>query len=511
MTQTVQREAISYGRFSTTKQETGDSVKRQEQAYRDVLRDCPFLTESSRYGFGKLFDHGVSSFHGKNVSGGHLGQLLILIRQKIIVAPAVLVIEQWSRFSRGFPDLAIGHISEIVRTHGIDIIINTPREHITAENFEDKITMITMLLQLARSESKFKSKMVRGANERKLTSGKPIRGKCPSWLRWEDGKYVFNDDAPLLKKACELSIAGYGGEAIRRQLGIVGSKWSNLPQIFASKALIGEFQPLARIGKTTEAIRHNYYPSLLTEVEFYSLQEAVKKRATVKVGASGRSPAVVNLFPNLIYSAHDGSPLWIRNQWDGERFLLSKKQHQENASNKRTVRYSFVEETILMAFTDIDETDLYPAEANRLAEQITTLKGKIGRQQENITVWTSEALAGACGLSKLISQAWEQMEALQSELDACQRERTKDIPNALGTVKDIVGYLAGLEGDELLDARVRLRKLLPQLVQRIEVEISGYRSASFRCVLSNGRILDVDGSGSKWGTVVVGEEFAAVG
>jgi hypothetical protein len=149
-----------------------------------------------------------------------------------------------------------------------------------------------------------------------------------------------------------------------------------------SRALIGEFQPLKRIGKTTEPVRSNYYPALLTEGQFYALQAAMDAR-TKKGGKRGKTQT--NLFADLLFSAVDGSPLWIRNHRDGERYLVSKSQYQgKPGADSGRIAYKFVEDAILLAFSDLDESDLYPAEANQAADAILTLKGKIAGKKEAI-------------------------------------------------------------------------------------------------------------------------------
>jgi hypothetical protein len=543
------REAISYGRFSTGKQSDGDSEPRQERAYREVLASEKSLVESERFKFGNLFDRGLSGFKGKHLEEGHLGQLLALIRSGEIKAPSVIVIEQWSRFSRMAPDLAVRLLSEIVRS-GVDIVVHNPRLWVTPAVLESWEWMgICAALKMAHGESKAKSDMILEAFATRRASGKRMKGNETSWLDWNEEKqgYVFNDDAPLLLRAVELSIAGNGQDAIRRTLGITGSKWSSLvSDIFTNRALVGEFQPMARSGNTTYLPIPDYYPSLLTEDKWSALQDSIDSRrseivkANLKAKKEGKAPlkaerkaplnkrgkykaggkargssSVTNLFPNILFSAHDGSPLWIRGNDKWGRHLISKKEHQENNPSKRRIALPFVEESILLAFTDLDEADLFPQEANNLAEQIGALKGKIARLTEKIDRWKEAALddSESGDFSDMVRAGSKQRSELAGQMDALLRERSKDVPDALRKAKDIIGYLANLTGDKLQDARVRLRRLLPQLIKRIDVHISGYRSASFRCTLEGGFIMEVDG-GANWtgewgakGTVVVGERL----
>ena len=68
-------EAISYGRFSSEKQEKGDSIERQKRAFNGVLaRYSERLFPSSRFTF---FDPGLSGFHSANLkNGGDLARFL---------------------------------------------------------------------------------------------------------------------------------------------------------------------------------------------------------------------------------------------------------------------------------------------------------------------------------------------------------------------------------------------------------------------------------------------------
>ncbi len=84
-TQTTIRDAISYGRFSSKgKQEEGDSMRRQKEAYERVCdRYKDRCRPSERYGFGAIFGRGESGYHGRHLGkGGSLAKFLDLIRSK---------------------------------------------------------------------------------------------------------------------------------------------------------------------------------------------------------------------------------------------------------------------------------------------------------------------------------------------------------------------------------------------------------------------------------------------
>src|SRR5262245_23910422 len=138
----MKREAISFGRFSSRPQEKGDSVRRQEEAYRRVCEQFKDRCEpSARFGFGAFFGFGESGFHGRHLKkGGSLRALLDKMDSgEIDPSKVCLVVEAFDRLSRIEPDLAMRLLSDIVRRGCPVVVANNSmwieRESMGSANF----------------------------------------------------------------------------------------------------------------------------------------------------------------------------------------------------------------------------------------------------------------------------------------------------------------------------------------------------------------------------------------
>lgn len=123
-------EAIPFSRCSTVRQKKGDTFDRQEVGCRNVVAryaESKGVFLSTRFTYGKFRQAG-SAYKGKLLAkGGALCLFLELVRNGEIGrdVPAVLVIAEWSRFSRIAPIDALDVLKEIVRA-GVSIAVYSP-------------------------------------------------------------------------------------------------------------------------------------------------------------------------------------------------------------------------------------------------------------------------------------------------------------------------------------------------------------------------------------------------
>ena len=170
----MQKQAISYARFSSTKQKDGDSENRQADLYAQFCREH-HLTPTTA-----MIDRGYSGFHGVHRSKGHFGRFLIAVKAGEIAKGTVLVVESWDRFSRERIDVSFATVCEILRS-GIEIGVCDLFEIFSDKDVgSSKINMIFNDLQRSWRESKRKSDMgIRNQAKRRET-GKKINGSVKS-------------------------------------------------------------------------------------------------------------------------------------------------------------------------------------------------------------------------------------------------------------------------------------------------------------------------------------------
>jgi DNA-binding CsgD family transcriptional regulator len=136
---------------------------------------------------------------------------------------------------------------------------------------------------------------------------------CPAWLGLSEDRasFVFIPDrAKIVQRIFELSIAGFGGYTIAKQLNAKGvpafgpaPKWdqSTIHNMLRNRATIGEYQPGKYRKKNLEPIDQspiqNYYPPVIEESVFEAAQKARQQNLASGRGRKGR--LITNVFEDL--------------------------------------------------------------------------------------------------------------------------------------------------------------------------------------------------------------------
>jgi DNA invertase Pin-like site-specific DNA recombinase len=101
--------AYSYVRFSTSKQELGDSLRRQVQMAEDYCAKAGLDLHPVSYR-----DLGVSAFKRKNIERGALSAFIEAVRIGKVARGSYLVIEQFDRLSRADTNKALSLLLNLV-------------------------------------------------------------------------------------------------------------------------------------------------------------------------------------------------------------------------------------------------------------------------------------------------------------------------------------------------------------------------------------------------------------
>lgn len=144
---------------------------------------------------------------------------------------------------------------------------------------------------------------------------------CPAWLGLSEDRasFVFIPDrAKIVERIFELSIAGFGGYTIAKQLNAKGvpafgpsPKWdqSTIHNMLRNRATIGEYQPGKYRNKNLEPIDQkpiqNYYPRVIEESVFEAAQKARQQNLASGRGRKGR--LITNVFEDLPTCFYCGS------------------------------------------------------------------------------------------------------------------------------------------------------------------------------------------------------------
>lgn len=108
--------AYSYIRFSTAKQQSGDSLRRQEKLATEYAARHSLDLDNSSYR-----DLGMSAYRGKNASEGSLKLFLDAVDQALIAKGSYLLVESLDRLSRAEVPDALELLLGIIR-RGIVVV-----------------------------------------------------------------------------------------------------------------------------------------------------------------------------------------------------------------------------------------------------------------------------------------------------------------------------------------------------------------------------------------------------
>ncbi|RRO08143.1 recombinase family protein [Pectobacterium aquaticum] len=307
------RKAISYIRFSSKAQATGDSTKRQSRLITNWLKQHPdyYLDDSLRFQ-----DLGISGFSGANAKTGAFGEILAAIQSGFIEAGSVLLVESLDRVSRQDIDLAGEQLRKILRA-GVDVVTLVDNEHYTKESLKDALSMIKALLVMERAheESVMKSHRLRAVwaskRDKALSDGTIMSKRCVAWLKVSDDRKTFEfvpDNVMAVQRVFQLRLEGLSHIKIARQMNIEGfatlnqyspkakNGWSqtSVTELLSNRAVIGVKVPSkSMLAKGTPDIP-NYYPAIITPEQFYAVQQ-------LKILSKGRRPSSDNPFATNLF------------------------------------------------------------------------------------------------------------------------------------------------------------------------------------------------------------------
>jgi len=420
-----------------------------------------------------------------------LGQFLALLRDGTIKPGTfALAVESFSRFNRQMPTETVALMVEIVKA-GCALVFDRPRcwietiEDLNGTYWRD----VSQEVEIAWRHSKRLSEDLSESWERKrsrkdgLTKKKVKSAACPSWITVKDNQYILNDKAETLKTIRHMMLTDkLGVGQVQSELGI---KWPGLGNILRSRTLLGEYQPMKRLGKNKrEPIGEpipGYYPFVFTEHEFITLQNLLDSRKN-NVGRKGTNGEDSNLFTHILYDGSDGSPMHMVQQSNGKRVLISK-----NHKGHKLVHYPFVEGSLLALLSEVKPAHLRPTVPD-VDTVLAEYEVKLGKINTRITEIEKDMLFSDSDYQRLSSvhkTATEHRDTLKSQINQHKAAQAK--PTQDEVVKGMFPVL-GMVRSGKTEYRTRLKGILRTLVSRIECRVSTSTEAEFTVELADGSV-----------------------
>jgi DNA invertase Pin-like site-specific DNA recombinase len=493
--------AYSYIRFSSKKQERGDSIRRQAGMAEEWMGRHPehILDTTLR-----LRDLGVSAFRGKNLdkSKGDLGKFIALAKEGRITPGSILLLERIDRFSRGEVWKVLGILGELVEA-GVEIVLLADGERVVSKkNMNDMgVFLPTVIEMILAHEASLKASARlcsawRHKRQDAQANGKRLTRLCPAWLTIDErtDKFVVKDGAKktltsIFQKAAE----GIGQRAIAGQCeakfpSLTGKTWNSsfIQLILGNRQVLGEFQPGKR-GPDGESIPDgppikDYFPAVIDETLFDRVQAARRTRRS----ARGRNTQFVNLFVSLIRMP-DGTAgnVWttkhrragVSNKVATRRIASYGHLQKQPGACPLTLDYWKVERYVLALLYQLRADDLFPAPdgGTGLAEKRQELAAVEQRAADLEAALTSaDSTRAVPEIVRAVMELDERRKAIAQEIEKINQTAAVVKARPIETAKSVLAAIESKPESEHHALRLRLRGLISDIVERID--LAPYRS-----------------------------------
>jgi len=268
--------AISYIRFSSSKQATGDSLKRQRELINDWFSNNPDV-EPSNMAFKDL---GISGFHGNHLKHD-FGRLLDAIEAKKIKSGDYILVEAIDRIGRLDTVTALNIITSIC-IKGVKIITLEDKQEYSSAVISTNAGLMYYLIgkiDMAHNYSLNLSKRISsawGTKREEAAEGVTIKRKSFWWITRGAKTEVFDtvtpEDKQLIQSVVKMFLAGSSYTDLVKHVQTEDIKrfektsHTAIKQWLKSRTLIGFWGDL------------EIYPPVISKAEYYLVQSEIDKR-----------------------------------------------------------------------------------------------------------------------------------------------------------------------------------------------------------------------------------------
>jgi DNA invertase Pin-like site-specific DNA recombinase len=468
--------AFSYVRFSSKKQEQGDSRRRQT--------DGRAAAYCKRRGWAlspqTYEDLGVSAFKGKNALVGNLGEFLKAVQAGRVKAGSALICESLDRISRQGIDEGYDLIKGLLKA-GIILVTLTPEREFDRDatrSLSKGALEIQLILERAAEESERKSERVAAARQQERNrlreTGDIVSRRLPAWITEKDGKPVLIEkNADAVRLVFQLAADGYGVPAIVAKLTRDGvapigrnGEWcrSYVGLLLRDRRVLGEFTP--KKGNVADGDTINFFPPAITPEAWRAARAGAQQRKRFH-GRVGKRR--INIFAGILQHARDGDSYIMTTRLsrspskEDTRFnVLINKASESSTARGYSIPYDPFEEAILSCLHEIDVREVLGEPAGD-GDAVTDLE----KQLEGVQAELGDARAFMEGrgfsatIGRRIVELEEKERHLKEQLEAEEIENAHPLADSWRDAQDLIDALKSADDPE--DARLRLRSAIRRI------------------------------------------------
>ncbi len=513
--------AYSYIRFSTPTQKHGDSERRQIEEAKKYAKANGLELDQSLV----LKDEGLSGYTGKHIKEGSLGKFLKLIEAGKVEKGSRLIIESIDRLGRQDPFIGTDTIRQILE-HGIMLVVidwYEPKEYTyeSIKNNPGELSSIVHEVERAYFESKKKAdrlgKKWKEKRKQAIEDNRKLTSVCPMWLKPIKDKNkkvidfeVIEEVASQVRRIFELKEEGYGNAKIAKELD---GNWaeSTIQRYVSDIRVLGNFQPHTKKSGKREPIGDlidDYYPSIVDEELFLSVQDKIEKWKEENNYRKGRTGKHNNVFQGRLICGKCGGKMHYDNKGKlpkGGQYVRcsTAKRALKNDNGKRLckaswVRYDNLFEVFIKFVHEIDLSKLLPNSSDN-QRHIENLSRKLSANNMRIKSKDTEKTNLTKSIARTKSDAVRaelehELEAILSELKELKstskklgkelevvQNQSKEIADSIQQTITAKEYLESAKTEEeAIENRLRLKRCISDLISTIVIHPSKKRPNGIR-------------------------------
>lgn len=381
---TPSRIAFSYERVSSREQAKKGKKGIQRQ-HEDFVPFC------ERHGLtpnpSAIQDKGLSAYHAQHLKRGALQGFLKAAEDKKIPWGSVLVVEDWSRFSRRQASYSQEMLQQL---WSVGCSLAWVREDvvITRERFDQDQALrikLDLAMQAAHDFSKGLSKTNTQVWELRekdfFENGVKYLSlaNAPDWVEIRDGDFRETERSEWMRDVFKLRLEGKGSKQIALAMNDLGRKMSEgknfsegrVGRILRDRRLLGEKK--FRSGR----IAPNYFPRVIDKRLWDSVQSLVDQ----KPGGTGRGDTINNILQGITRCTCGGALSWQgthRNKQSGEyryHYLVCQRTKNGTCTAPKGM-WKYDEELLLHGLMDARWEAFFdtPADTRKISERQNLLR-----------------------------------------------------------------------------------------------------------------------------------------
>lgn len=452
--------AYSYVRLSSKRQtkETATGTTRQLERAQAICK-----THGWHLSHQTFQDLGVSGFKGKNRLEGALGEFISLAKDKKLGANPVLILEDFSRFSRQNIDEAEPAFIDLLKA-GVDIHVGFNNKTFTKEDTKETASRIEILVAIKQAHDfsallSSRVKSTQAIRNRKINSGEVVRTcNVPRYYKFDKAtvQYVQTEAADTVKRLINDYLNGHSLYQISKALNTEGVpcigykprvKWSRMAikGILETKALYGAHQS-----------NESFFTNPICSKDTFDKVQALLKQNAGNQGRFGSD--YVNIFRGVIKCPVCGGSMSAGVQHFNSKNKKRKKQpyrylrcssvsNSMPCTNRYNINLTELEEEFFGNFILQDPRALV-ADTSQ-AENVRVEISKLQIEKEKISSKITKLIDADVSvpeMRKRIQELKDQRDKLEQSIDAKAVE-LRSLESAPGLFDDLKTLLKAVENE----------------------------------------------------------------